>query len=383
MSDDTSHLAERLAANQQTLLSEGYAVIDDALPARTASMLIAEMRTLHKAGGLRQHRFAVRGSNGQAVLYTKPRIFEAEIEDEAVKQLAPQFRAHLTELSQGLQATASGAFPALSLSTGTSAVSIKLQANEGGSFPYHYDNAGPPSKRRLTALFYLNPGWQESHGGELVLLPWLRSPISVPPLHNRLVLFLSDAVLHAVRPKRGGEPRFCFTFWLDGTSTNAPSDLRLDSRTPCEELHLHPAQRLLSRATYAEEYAASIRDCFVETPDQMRAMLSSHDAMIASAMASAAFASLVGKARQKKDEINELARQASEREARRKADGASAEAMRDARQVARMSPLASDSISVKHDIEVSVRALAPDRVASSVRVRVAASSNACNPPTCN
>ena len=28
-------------------------------------------------------------------------------------------------------------------------------------FPLHYDNAGPPSKRRLTCLFYLSVGWSE------------------------------------------------------------------------------------------------------------------------------------------------------------------------------------------------------------------------------
>ena len=31
--------------------------------------------------------------------------------------------------------------------------------------PHHYDNAGPPSKRKLTALFYLNPNWKPADGG--------------------------------------------------------------------------------------------------------------------------------------------------------------------------------------------------------------------------
>ena len=67
-----------------------------------------------------------------------------------------------------------------------------------------------------------------------------------------------------------------------------------------EQLHLHPAQRVLSRAVYAEEYAASIRECFVETPAQQQAMLASHDAMISAGMANAAFARMVEAARARK-----------------------------------------------------------------------------------
>ena len=48
----------------------------------------------------------------------------------------------------------------------------------GGCFPLHYDNAGPPSKRRLTCLVYLNPGWADGDGGELQLAPWLRPPVA-------------------------------------------------------------------------------------------------------------------------------------------------------------------------------------------------------------
>ena len=42
--------------------------------------------------------------------------------------------------------------------------------------------AGPPSRRKLTCLVYLNTGWADGDGGELELVPWLRPPVAVPPL---------------------------------------------------------------------------------------------------------------------------------------------------------------------------------------------------------
>ena len=62
-------------------------------------------------------------------------------------------------------------------------------------------------------------------------------------------------------------------------------------------LALEPAQRVLSRAVYADEYAASIRECFEETPPQQAAVLASHEAHVAAQMANAAVARLVGSAR--------------------------------------------------------------------------------------
>ncbi|KAH8054264.1 hypothetical protein JL722_8997 [Aureococcus anophagefferens] len=45
------------------------------------------------------------------------------------------------------------------------AAAIKVQRNDGGAFPAHYDNAGPPSKRAVTAVLYFGA----EAGGDLVL----------------------------------------------------------------------------------------------------------------------------------------------------------------------------------------------------------------------
>ena len=212
----------------------------------TFQLLREQMASLHAAGGLRQHRFGFKASeSAKPELYTKPNIFEAELDDAPVAAAAPKLKQTLQTID--LQSAARAAFPSLELLCGADAAAIKLQCNEGGggSFPHHYDNAGPPSKRRLTCLFYLNPQWKDGDGGELLLSPWLQPPIRIAPSHGRLVLFLSDTVLHRVLPSRAAI-RYCFTIWLDGASTNGPAALRLDARKPCDEaLLLDPAQRLL------------------------------------------------------------------------------------------------------------------------------------------
>ena len=305
-------LKDALARVHDDLMSHGYAVIDDALPAGIADALRADMETLQQHGGLRQHRFAFKSDTveaqrghecaAQVQVYTKPHIFEAELGDDAVKTLTPQLAATLDHL--GLPQAAHAAFPFLRLVTDPGRVAVKMQCNEGnGCFPLHYDNAGPPSNRRLTALFYLNPSWKEGDGGELLLCPWLRPSVCVPPLHGRIVLFQSDVMLHRVLPNHAR--RFCFTIWIDGMDTNSPAALQLDSRKPCDSLLLDPAQRLVSRATYADEYERSIRECFSETPEQLAAVLRQHHTHVSNQMTGAtptshAFKRLVDKCREVK-----------------------------------------------------------------------------------
>ena len=213
-------LRSRLESVAAHLLNEGYAVLDG-IP---LSSLHAEMVALHAGGGLRQHLFGFKKDvAAKPQLFSKPDIFEAEGSDEAVQRLAPRLFAELDQLH--LHEAAVCAFPSLGLARDAKkGVTVKLQCNEGngGCFPAHYDNAGPPSQRRLTALFYLNPGWEPGDGGELELLPWLGAPLRLPPLDGRLVIFLSEAMLHRVLPCH--RRRFCFTIWIDGETPAHAAD---------------------------------------------------------------------------------------------------------------------------------------------------------------
>ena len=160
-----------------------------------------------------------------------------------------------------------------------------------------------------------------------------------------LVLFLSDVVVHRVLPCTAR--RFCFTIWLDGDGTNTPASLRLDSRVAPTSLHvLDPSTRQLSRAVYAEEYAASIRETFADSPEQCALVLASHEDHVSNSMANAALARLVHEAR---TAIRERQRQAAPPPAGPSGGGGDL--------------VSSDS----HAVVLCIRAAAADRVLASVR----------------
>ena len=68
-------------------------------------------------------------------------------------------------------------------------------------------------QRRITAVLYLNPDWQDDDGGALRIWPDAPAPaFDVLPRLGRLVLFQSDRIDHAVLPCR--RDRFALTLWL-------------------------------------------------------------------------------------------------------------------------------------------------------------------------
>jgi SM-20-related protein len=65
--------------------------------------------------------------------------------------------------------------------------------------------------RRLTAILYLNPLWKQEDGGELALhLPG--NDIFLEPMADRLVVFFSEQLEHAVLPVKG--ERLALTAWF-------------------------------------------------------------------------------------------------------------------------------------------------------------------------
>jgi SM-20-related protein len=92
---------------------------------------------------------------------------------------------------------------------------LQLACYPGGGSVYaaHRDALRESAARRVTAIYYLNPGWVPANGGALRV----EEPDGhrfVEPLLDRLVLFLSDRVVHEVLPVSA--PRFAATAWFRG-----------------------------------------------------------------------------------------------------------------------------------------------------------------------
>lgn len=95
-------------------------------------------------------------------------------------------------------------------------------------------------------LLYLSEDFQKEDGAELgaelVLQPFLQSPVTLSPLFNRGVLFLSDRILHYTLPGRPSQRRWLLTIWLEGDAVDSAF------QSPWPPL----LQRLLAPAIYKE-----------------------------------------------------------------------------------------------------------------------------------
>jgi hypothetical protein len=255
-------------------------------------------------------------------------VFETDLHESDVRARLPELDALFAASADGLadaftaassslpgphpasadeRASSSSSYALPRLIPGDAARTIKLQHNRGGGgcFPLHYDNPGPPSRRALTCILYLNPDWTEGDGGELLLTPFLGGAIRVRPTHDRLAIFLSDRILHRVLPAKA--ERFCLTVWLDGEGINAPEDVGLrlpasavaNPAAAAAALRVSPSQRALSRAVYPDEYELSLMECMAGA-EGCSQMVASHEAHLRAVASNAPLARFVDALREVK-----------------------------------------------------------------------------------
>jgi SM-20-related protein len=86
----------------------------------------------------------------------------------------------------------------------------------GAFYRKHLDAFKGGRNRRLSTVFYLNSGWLPAAGGELLIYRSDGEVVAtkVPPLANRLVLFLSEEFPHEVLPAT--RQRLSVTGWFRG-----------------------------------------------------------------------------------------------------------------------------------------------------------------------
>lgn len=84
---------------------------------------------------------------------------------------------------------------------------------EGAYYTRHLDALRGAGTRRVTAIYYPNGHWCPGDGGELVV--WTPQAHHIEPAAQRLVVFLSEALEHAVLPVMRA-PRLAFTAWYRG-----------------------------------------------------------------------------------------------------------------------------------------------------------------------
>ena len=195
--------SKRVAAS---LCRNGWALVEDLLP--SASHVHMMLRELHTRGDL--HLGEV--SRG---------VRQASRSD--LMTWLPAHGAQRTELRELLRAVDELVL-ALMTDRGVAdrlGAGVQLQRHEiqatcypgtGATYPRHLDETGAFATRRvLTCIFYANPQWQQSDGGELRLHVSGGRTLDVQPLANRLILFWSDALPHEVLLSRAH--RYAVSIW--------------------------------------------------------------------------------------------------------------------------------------------------------------------------
>jgi SM-20-related protein len=87
----------------------------------------------------------------------------------------------------------------------------------GDFYRTHVDAFRGEANRVVSLVCYLNEGWFEGDGGELVLYTPL-GPVTVPPVYRTVVLFLSEEMPHEVKPARRDRYSVAGWFRLNGSS---------------------------------------------------------------------------------------------------------------------------------------------------------------------
>jgi SM-20-related protein len=90
----------------------------------------------------------------------------------------------------------------------------------GDYYKRHYDAFKGEANRILSIVTYLNPGWMQSDGGELVIYrdDQDREGIRVVPLHGTIVVFLSALFPHEVLPAE--RDRYSVAGWFRVNESN-------------------------------------------------------------------------------------------------------------------------------------------------------------------
>lgn len=183
----------------------GFAVLDefmtesDALALRDFILNQAASGLLRKAGIGRQHDFAIEESRrGDFIQWIDTCN-------------APEAALHFLEMIDALRIAFNRNFY-LGLQDFETHYTVYPP---GTRYERHVDRHQSGSSRRVSFVFYLNPGWSSEHGGELVVYQHSGISHRIEPVFSRLAVFLSE-LEHEVLVTR--HDRVSITGWMRDNS---------------------------------------------------------------------------------------------------------------------------------------------------------------------
>ena len=269
-------LSDRLAQDEEAACSalgeHGWCALDGILEKEAAARIRAEMSSMYRDG---QYQLSYSHVVETGEELWRPNVWMRELDGDSWRA-APTLVIFLSELMRELPDVVNRGFRASEalraehqppmISSSIFGHKLAVSTAGGARYPKHLDNvSGGADKRKLTAIYYPNGGWDvATQGGGIRLYDSLEDPTSVDVAPagdaaaatsggggDRLLLFWSDLIVHEVLPMRVGcgggggagdddeprqldeaEHRHTFTVWL--TTENDAS--LCDPRSPLYRL---------------------------------------------------------------------------------------------------------------------------------------------------
>lgn len=156
----------------------------------------------------RESRESRESEESESSTEQKKRRVPVESQGEALRMT----QRRLAQVAMELRAACGVGVPVDSSETRLGTVTLQLAAfPPQRRYTRHVDAFPGGPNRLLTLIYYLNPQWQPSHGGQLRLfLP--EGPCDVNPVADRLLVFFSPSVEHEVL--LSNDMRFALTMWM-------------------------------------------------------------------------------------------------------------------------------------------------------------------------
>jgi SM-20-related protein len=191
-------------ARIERLGTVGYFVVDDFLGAAAARAIREEALALARSGRMRPAGL----SRGDAFR------FERVARGDEIAWLDP---AEATPALAGLLQRLEGLRDEVNRGAYLGLRRYEVQVaryDHGAGYVRHLDAFAGGPNRTLTAVYYLNEGWEPQHGGTLRAFPTGVDPVEIAPVLDRLVVFLSAELEHEVLPSWAD--RLAVTAWFYG-----------------------------------------------------------------------------------------------------------------------------------------------------------------------
>ncbi|TMW56805.1 hypothetical protein Poli38472_006815 [Pythium oligandrum] len=201
-------------AIQNGLKNDGFCVLKGFAGDEVARLMREESERLYEEG----YMFPSKSTDEHGREMVKPNVFATEL-DGHEWELAPTILDYTRSVVLQAPVVLNHMFPHLKMSQRTYGTKLAVSLGGGSKYPKHCDNSGLPDQRKVTMVYYLNPHWDESQGGELRIYTKDKGIQVVPPVADTLAMFWSDQVVHDVLPTLSDtyekdQRRYALTLWL-------------------------------------------------------------------------------------------------------------------------------------------------------------------------